>query len=104
VLYDAVVRDRDRQVVYVMEPVQAAEGQQAGFTARAVEVVTGLENDLYIEISGEGLAEGMMVISDATGITEGMAVEPRGALQASDAEAGGMGFGMPGMGGPPNMR
>jgi multidrug efflux pump subunit AcrA (membrane-fusion protein) len=107
VLYDAVVRDRDRQLIYVMEPAQAAEGAQPVFTARAVEVVTGLENDLYIEISGEALTEGMMVISDATGISEGTAVEPRGAIQASGGEqAGGMGFGMPrmagGMGGPPN--
>jgi multidrug efflux pump subunit AcrA (membrane-fusion protein) len=104
VLYDAVVRDRERQIIYVMEPTQGADGAQ-GFRARAVEVTTGLENDLYIEISGEGLAEGMEVISDASGITEGMAVEPRGALQASgESQAGGMGFGMPGMGGPPNMR
>jgi multidrug efflux pump subunit AcrA (membrane-fusion protein) len=110
VLYDSVVQERERQVIYVMEPSQAAEGAQPGFTARAVEVTTGLENDLYIEISGEGLTEGMTVISDPTGITDSMAVEPRGALQASDAESGGMGFGMPpgvgraggGMGGPPN--
>jgi multidrug efflux pump subunit AcrA (membrane-fusion protein) len=81
--------------------------EMPGFTAKAVAVTTGIENDLYIEVSGEGLAEGMMVISDATGITEGMSVTPRVSGAAGNAEgdapAGDGGFGMPGMGGGPRM-
>ncbi len=105
VLYDAVAKTPDGSVVYTMQP---GEGENTGFTAKAVKVETGLENDLYIEVSGEGLSEGMTVISDVTGITEGMAVEPRGQGQPDSPagnggapnQGGGMGM-MPGMGGGP---
>ncbi len=99
VLYDAVVKTPDRTIIYAVE----------NNAAKAIEVTTGLENDLYIEVSGDGLAEGMQIISDATGITEGMAVESRGSAaprpenQEQSNQNGGM-MGMPGMGGPGGMR
>jgi multidrug resistance efflux pump len=99
VLYDAVTKTPDRTFVYTM-----SQQQDGGYIAQAVDVTTGLENDLYIEISGDGLSEGMMVISDAAGVTEGMAVTPRGAAsnlqggQPASADSGAE-IRMPGMGG-----
>jgi multidrug efflux pump subunit AcrA (membrane-fusion protein) len=108
VLYDAVVKTPERTIIYTLAPAAGAPGQESpGFTAKAVEVTAGLEKDLSIEVRGEGLAEGMAVISDATGIAEGMAVAPRGA-GAAGLPAGGQapqnaggGIPLPGMGGPP---
>ena len=33
-----------------------------------------MESDFYVEISGDGLTDGLLVITNPTGITEGMPV------------------------------
>lgn len=102
--YDAVSRTQDGAVIY-----EAKRQEDGSFIAQAVSVSTGLENDLYIEVTGDALTDGMMIISDASAVTEGMAVElrgnlpdgemPSGDLPAGDRQAGGvMGGGIMGGG------
>lgn len=43
-------------------------------TAKAITVTLGLENDLEVEVTGEGLAEGDLVILNPQGIVDGMPV------------------------------
>ena len=60
--YDAVQTDENGDtVVYVMEQTTGADGQQAQ-EQRPVPVTVGTEGDYYVEVSGEGLAEGMEVV------------------------------------------
>ena len=47
---------------------------------QAVNVTTGVENDLNVEISGEGLANSDQVILSPQGITDGMKVSVMGAM------------------------
>ena len=77
--YDAVTTDASGQsMVYVLEEGAAqSQGTPAGPTGeggapatpqgRAIPVETGMETDYYIEISGEGLAEGMTLLADPEG-------------------------------------
>ena len=51
------------------------EAAEKGYVAKAVPVTVGLETDFYVEVSGEGLTEGMQIISNAEGLTEGMAIQ-----------------------------
>ena len=60
-------------------------GVQAAF--EAVSVTTGEENDYYIEISGDGLEEGMEVRSSANAEE----AEVGGGSSGADGAAGGMG-------------
>ncbi|MDR0875061.1 MAG: efflux RND transporter periplasmic adaptor subunit [Clostridiales Family XIII bacterium] len=94
---DAVVTRPDgKSVVYAYEPAGGgAPGQQgppagngdgpvsvvvdgasgittgtnagANYTRREIEVQTGMETDYYIEISGEGLSEGLLLLADPEG-------------------------------------
>ena len=68
--YDAIVEAEGRPVVYVAQPAE-----KGGYTARAVAVTTGMETDFYIEIQGEGLAEGTLLISNPDGLADGDKVE-----------------------------
>lgn len=62
------------------------ETAEKGMIAKAIPVTVGLETDFYVEVSGEGLSPGMTVISNAEGITEGMAIQlDPTALPAEDA-------------------
>ncbi len=62
------------------------ETAEKGMIAKAIPVTVGLETDFYVEVSGEGLSQGMTVISNAEGITEGMAIQmDPTALPAEDA-------------------
>ena len=60
--YDAVQTDENGDtVVYVMEQTTGTDGQQAQ-EQRPVPVTVGTEGDYYVEVIGEGLAEGMEVV------------------------------------------
>lgn len=62
------------------------ETAEKGMIAKAIPVTVGLETDFYVEVSGGGLSQGMTVISNAEGITEGMAIQlDPTALPAEDA-------------------
>lgn len=62
------------------------ETAEKGMIAKAIPVTVGLETDFYVEVSGGGLSQGMTVISNAEGITEGMAIQlDPTALSAEDA-------------------
>lgn len=67
---DAVASDEDGgDVVFV------AEAQEDGtFVARKIKVTVGMETDFACEISGEGLSEGVEVVLDPSGVTDGMQV------------------------------
>ena len=60
------------RIIYIAIP-----GEYGSDLAKAVPVTTGIEIDRYIEVSGEGLSEGMLVIRNAEGIQPGMLVASR---------------------------
>ncbi|GHU63934.1 RND transporter [Clostridia bacterium] len=72
---DAVVTRPDgKAVVYAYEPKAGAAsaadsgtGTGANDTRREIEVTTGMETDYYIEISGDGLTEGLQLLADPLG-------------------------------------
>lgn len=77
VAYDSVVKKQDgTNVLYVAEP-ESAEGKDASaYVVTEVPVTTGLETDLYIEVSGSGIQNGMSIITDPQSVTPGMEVTP----------------------------
>lgn len=84
--FDAVVSDAEgNNMVYTVET--DAEGISR---AKAVPVTTGMETDFYVEISGEGLRDGMPIISDPSMLQDGMEVlDPSVmAMAAANAAAG----------------
>ena len=69
--FEAVITDPEgKEIVYAARP--NAEGK---LIATAVPVTSGMETDFYLEVSGEGLQEGDLIISDAASITDGMEVQ-----------------------------
>lgn len=66
--YDAVTGAEGEKAVFV------AADENGAVVARRVPVTTGAETDFYVEIAGTGLSEGLRVISDPTGVTEGRPV------------------------------
>lgn len=70
VRYEALALDAEgNNVVYVAE--EQADGT---FIAKSVPVQTGLETDLMVEISGEGVSEGMQIIAEAENLADGMLI------------------------------
>lgn len=79
--YDAVTTNENGDsVVYVLAedagqsqthaeagPPKAGSAATPAATARPIVVETGLETDYYIEISGEGLTDGLLVLTDPEG-------------------------------------
>lgn len=70
VAFDAVLTDADGSS-YILVAEANEKGQSI---ARKVPVQVGMESDFYIEISGEGLSDGMTVITNPAGVAEGSAV------------------------------
>lgn len=113
----SIVTEEKKDVYHVpSEAVASVDGQSVIYTikkqdddttiAEAVNVTTGIENEIYIEVSGDALTDGMRIISDSTGITNGATVEVqenasrRASGQAPDGQQqGGFQMGIPGMGG-----
>lgn len=80
--FDAVISDASGQsVIYTVE----TDGEGIS-RAKAVPVTTGMETDFYVEISGEGLKDGMPIISDPSMIQEGMEVRDTSAVMAAAAD------------------
>lgn len=72
--YDSVVEKADgSEVVYAVEPSSEKEG---GYVVTEVPVTTGLETDFYIEVSGDGITDGLSIISDPQSVAPGMEVTP----------------------------
>lgn len=82
--FDAVVSDASGQaLIYTIET-----GEDGISRAKAVPVTTGMETDFYVEISGEGLKDGMPIISDPSMVQEGMEVlDQNAAIAAATAGA-----------------
>ena len=74
VAYDAVVEKADgSQVLYAVQP---EENKKNGYVVEEVPVTTGLETDFYIEVSGDGITDGLVIVSDPQSVTPGMEVTP----------------------------
>ncbi len=77
--FEAVTSDAEgNSIVYVLREEQGTSDSGAVMQtlARAVAVTPGMETDFALEISSKELKEGDRVISDPTGISDGMAVLP----------------------------
>jgi RND family efflux transporter MFP subunit len=64
--YDAVQQDADGSS-YVYEAVRGKDG----YTAKKLTVKTGLSNDVNIEVSGDGIKDGVKIVSSPENIREG---------------------------------
>ena len=72
--YDSVVEKADgSEVVYAVEPNSEKEGS---YVVTEVPVTTGLETDFYIEVSGDGITDGLSIVSDPQSVAPGMEVTP----------------------------
>ncbi|MEI8216947.1 MAG: efflux RND transporter periplasmic adaptor subunit [Eubacteriales bacterium] len=64
--FDAVTQNKaGDNVVYI------AEKQGQSYTVKEIPIKTGMETDLYIEISGTGIADGVFVINNPTSLKPG---------------------------------
>ena len=68
VAYDSILLNEDGSGV-VFTAVQDKANQ---YTARRVDVKTGMETDLYVELHDDSLSEGMRILSDASVVNDGM--------------------------------
>lgn len=72
--YDSVVEKADgSEVVYAVELSSEKEGS---YVVTEVPVTTGLETDFYIEVSGDGITDGLSIVSDPQSVAPGMEVTP----------------------------
>ena len=82
--YDAVTTDASgKSIVYT--PKAQKDGT---YKVEAVSVTTGIETDSQEEISGDGLKEGMQIISDGKQVKPGMTVQVTGAADTAAGTAG----------------
>lgn len=86
--YDALTTNEKGETI-VYTPQKQADNT---YQAVAIPVKTGVETDLAIEISGEGLTAGMPVIMDAKSMSPGMLITvTNGASALADAVSGASG-------------
>lgn len=82
--YDAVTTDASgKSIVYT--PKAQKDGT---YKVEAVSVTTGIETDSQEEISGDGLKEGLQIISDGKQVKPGMTVQVAGAEDTAAGTAG----------------
>lgn len=82
--YDAVTTDASgKSIVYT--PKAQKDGT---YKVEAVSVTTGIETDSQEEISGDGLKDGMQIISDGKQVKPGMTVQVAGAEGTAAGTAG----------------
>lgn len=67
--FDSVVTDENGSYLFTVTTNE--KGQSV---AKKVPVTTGLESDFYLEVSGEGLSEGMVIITTPAGLMDGSPV------------------------------
>lgn len=68
--YEAVKRLQGKSIIY-----EAEKQSDNKYVVKSVSVETGLESDVYMEISGAGLKDGMFVLNDASKYNEGDIVD-----------------------------
>jgi RND family efflux transporter MFP subunit len=72
--YDAIAEDEFNNLkLYTVDP--AADGNKNMSRARSVPVSVGLETDFAVEIFGEGISEGMIIISNPNAVEDGSEVK-----------------------------
>lgn len=82
--FEAVATD-PRSGSYIFEASEQAGGT---FIAKKHAVTTGIENDLYVEVAGDALTEGMLILRSASGIEDGQTLElPQQAAGANGSRA-----------------
>ena len=92
VLYDCVTTDAEGEsIVYV-----ARMQEDGSYIAEAVPVQTGMETDLYMEISSPELAEGDLILQNVLSLFDGMPVLLAPAMGDGAVLDGPGGFGGPG--------
>lgn len=80
VRYDMLAEDEDgNDIVYV------AEKSGEGYTVKSVPVTLGLETDSMVEVTGDGLTDGMLIIENTEKVSDGMTVKLRGQDKESEA-------------------
>jgi multidrug efflux pump subunit AcrA (membrane-fusion protein) len=78
VSYDAVMTGRNNEsAVFSIFEALDIEGGQPFYHVNRIPVTTGVESDMYVEIIGAYLTEGMKVVNDAALVKDGMQVELR---------------------------
>ena len=104
--YDAIQTDEEGNSFVYVQDIDSSD--ESGTGRKKIDVTVGLEGDYYVEVSGEGLEEGMRVILSGTGASGGdsgsvqMDEMPDMSGGMPDSMPGGMGGGAPGgMGGGP---
>jgi len=81
--YDAVTTDaQGKDIVYIVK--QQPNGT---YQAEALAVKTGIETDAEVEITGDGLKDGLQIISDSKQITSGETVTLGGAVSSKASSA-----------------
>lgn len=69
--YDALSTDAQGQdIIYT-----AKQQEDGSYLPEAIPISTGIETDSQIEISGDGLSEGMLVLSDGKQVIPGMPIQ-----------------------------
>ncbi len=66
--FDALVKSKQGSNIYV------ADKKGNSYVVREIKVKTGLENDLYVEITGKEVKEGLRVINNPKDLTVGQEV------------------------------
>lgn len=81
--YDALLQKPDGSYV-----LMAAEKSGSLYKVREIPVKTGLETDVSVEISGEGLKDGLTYVSSPESVSAGDAVQPGSSPSSSVSEEG----------------
>ena len=83
VTYDTVTTDaQGKDIIYAAKP-----SKDGKYTAQALPVNLGIETDSEIEISGDGLKDGLLIISDSKKIIPGITFQTKNAKPAVPAAA-----------------
>ena len=87
--YDSIaVNENGESVVYVV--TAESDGGNSRYIASQLVVTTGLETDFYVEINGEGLREGLQIVSDSSRVRDGARIafgsSTGAARQTNDSE------------------
>lgn len=81
--YDALLQKADGSYALMV-----MEKSDYLYKVREVPVKTGLETDVSAEISGAGLKDGMIYVSDPSSVSAGDVVQPGSSAPSSDSEEG----------------
>ena len=72
--YDAVVEETDGSFrLFLVD--EATQDGIVSYTARSVPVSVGLETDFFVEVSGDEISEGRLIVSEPFSVTEGAEVK-----------------------------